>query len=320
MQRNYQYLCIWLGTVAFLIVSIVLLGGYTRLSGSGLSIVEWKPISGIIPPLNDYEWNLEFGKYKMFPEYSLVNSDIALHEFKFIFMIEFLHRILGRVIGLAFVLPLIYFYTKKIIPGRDMPKYLLMLTVLCLQGFMGWYMVKSGLYQEPYVSHYRLSVHLTIAVTLYALVIWQMLQYFSVQSRACSYSLNILLLLVFVQIFFGGMVAGLKAGLVYGTFPLMGSSFIPHELDISNLNDAVTVQFIHRIFAYLVFVFACYLSWGFYRRGSLKNALILFIPCLAQVVLGILTLLYFVPMSFALAHQVCAIALVTSVLYLMKLA
>jgi cytochrome c oxidase assembly protein subunit 15 len=243
---------------------------------------------------------------------------MSLPEFKFIFMIEFLHRILGRIIGLTFLLPLIYFYAKNIIPKKELGRYLLMLAVLCLQGFMGWYMVKSGLYKEPHVSHYRLSIHLTIAAVLYALVVWQMLQYLTAPYRPYSYALRFLLLLIFAQIFFGGMVAGLKAGLVYSTFPLMGVSFIPPELDLANLSDAVTVQFIHRILAYLVFLSTCYLSYDFYKNGSVKNALILFIPCFVQVLLGVLTLIYFVPMSFALAHQICAIVLVTAVLYVIK--
>lgn len=318
MQRNDQYVSAWLSLVATLIISIVILGGYTRLSGSGLSIVEWSPISGIVPPISHDDWILEFDKYKQFPEYRDVNHGISLPDFKFIFMVEFLHRILGRIIGLAFVLPLIYFCAKKYILLQDLPKYFLMLGILCLQGFMGWYMVKSGLAKDPHVSHYRLSMHLIIAIILYSLIVWQIMPR-SATNDSSSYRLKALLLLVFVQTFFGGMVAGLKAGLLYNTFPLMGIEFVPYELEITNLSNPVSVQFIHRILAYLVLFISIYLSWGFYKKAKLKNALILLLPCFAQVLLGIITLIYYVPIYFALLHQFFAIVLITAIIYLIKI-
>jgi cytochrome c oxidase assembly protein subunit 15 len=318
MDRNQQCISIWLMIIAFMIVAIVTLGGYTRLSGSGLSIVEWAPISGIVPPLNEEAWEAEFDKYKLFPEYQEVNQNLSIGEFKFIFMIEFLHRILGRLIGLTLILPLIYFYLKRLIPKTEFPKYLLMVLILFMQGFMGWYMVKSGLSKDPHVSHYRLSAHLIIAILLYSFVIWQIIPNTETTNSSLKKQLQVLLILVYVQIFFGGMVAGLKAGMVYNTFPLMGVSFIPYELDITNLNDAVTVQFIHRILAYITFLFSMYLGYLLYQNNQTRSAVFLFSACLLQVALGIITLVYLVPIFWALAHQLGAMLFITTILYALK--
>jgi cytochrome c oxidase assembly protein subunit 15 len=319
MTRNDQPVFIWLGVLALMIVAIVMLGGYTRLSGSGLSIVEWRPISGIIPPLNEASWQFEFAKYQLFPEYRLVNYNMTLAQFKFIFMIEFLHRILGRLIGITFLLPLVYFIKKKMIARADLPRYMLILLMLSAQGFIGWYMVKSGLINDPHVSHYRLSSHLIMAVALYTMVIWQMLGCAPLKDYSSSGSnlllLKMLLALVFIQTFAGGMVAGLKAGLVYQTFPLMGDSFIPV---LSDLNDAVTVQFIHRLLAYGVFMLATIISWRLYAQGFVRLSGLLFGACLLQVVMGLITLLAGVPLSFALLHQFGALLLISAIVIVMR--
>jgi cytochrome c oxidase assembly protein subunit 15 len=308
---------IWLGILAVLIVSIVMLGGYTRLTGSGLSIVKWAPLSGIIPPLSDLAWQHEFDQYKMFPEYQVINNTLTLKEFKFIFMIEFLHRILGRVIGLSMVIPMIYFYYKRYITKQDFFKYLGMSVTIALQGFIGWYMVKSGLDKNPHVSHYRLGAHLILAAVLYSFVIWQMIPSSSSNNLSLKFKLLWLLGIIYLQIFFGAMVAGLKAGLIYNTFPLMGQTFVPFELKILDLNDAVTVQFIHRILAYIVFALSLYFSKNLYEQHKYL-ALIIVAVCLMQLSLGVLTLVYSVPIFLGLAHQLGALMLITCVLYAIK--
>jgi cytochrome c oxidase assembly protein subunit 15 len=318
MKQNQQYISIWLSIVALMIVSIVMLGGYTRLSGSGLSIVEWTPISGIVPPISDSAWQVEFDKYKMFPEYKLVNYNLSLSEFKFLFMVEFLHRILGRVIGLSILLPLIYFYYKKIISKEQLPKYLLILAIVCFQGFMGWYMVKSGLSKDPHVSHYRLSMHLITAVFLYSLILWQIIPQNTRQDSFINRLLKILLTLVYVQTFFGGMVAGLKAGMVYNTFPLMGGRFIPDELIVSDFSNPVTVQFIHRMLAYSIFLLVTYISYLLYDKRKIFDAFLIWGACFLQILMGVITLVYVTPVSWALAHQLGAIVLISSIIWCIK--
>jgi cytochrome c oxidase assembly protein subunit 15 len=321
MRQNRQYISIWLSVLAFLIIAIVLLGGYTRLTGAGLSIVEWAPVSGVIPPVNQDAWELEFNKYKMFPEYKILNSTLSIKEFKFIFMVEFLHRILGRIIGLAMIVPFIYFYYKRYILKQDLPKYLIIFVMIGLQGVIGWYMVKSGLAKDPYVSHYRLSIHLITAIALYSFIIWQIISSSNFGDTSLKLKLSSLLGIIYLQTFFGAMVAGLKAGLVYNTFPLMGATFIPYELDISDLNNAVTVQFIHRILAYIVFVLSIYFSYDIYKKDQNKGrgiAFAILTACLLQLLLGVLTLLYSVPIFLGLAHQFGAILLITSVIYAIK--
>jgi cytochrome c oxidase assembly protein subunit 15 len=318
MQRNHQYVSSWLISLALLIIAMITLGGYTRLSGSGLSIVEWAPISGILPPLTESAWQTEFDKYKLFPEYKLVNHAFTLTEFKFIFIIEFLHRILGRIIGLTMALPLIYFYLKRYITKEELPKYLCMFALLLLQGFMGWYMVKSGLAKDPHVSHYRLSVHLIMAVLLYSLIIWQTIPKLPSKNKTLNNQFKILLAIIYLQVFFGGMVAGLKAGMIYNTFPLMGNSFIPAEINFNDLNDPVTVQFIHRILAYAVFLICAYLSYCLYNLGEITKALCLFGACFLQVLLGIVTLIYIVPVFWALVHQLGALLLITVNIYILR--
>ena len=321
MRQNRQYISIWLSVLAFLIIAIVLLGGYTRLTGAGLSIVEWAPVSGVIPPVNQDAWELEFNKYKMFPEYKILNSTLSIKEFKFIFMVEFLHRIFGRIIGLAMIVPFIYFYYKRYILKQDLPKYLIIFVMIGLQGVIGWYMVKSGLAKDPYVSHYRLSIHLITAIALYSFIIWQIISSSNFGDTSLKLKLSSLLGIIYLQTFFGAMVAGLKAGLVYNTFPLMGATFIPYELDISDLNNAVTVQFIHRILAYIVFVLSIYFSYDIYKKDQNKGrgiAFAILTACLLQLLLGVLTLLYSVPIFLGLAHQFGAILLITSVIYAIK--
>lgn len=321
MQQNQKhinsYIQTWLFCLASLIVGMIVLGGYTRLSGSGLSMTRWEPISGIIPPLNQKAWQKEFDKYKQYPEYKVARKDMNLPEFKFIYFIEFFHRILARFTGLVMLLPLIFFYQKGYISEFDQKKYIAIVLLFLIQGFMGWYMVKSGLIHNPYVSHYRLAVHLILAMLLYSFIIWQMIE---PAKNHISYSLRklliVLLILNYIQIFVGGLVAGLKAGMIYNTFPLMGTSFIPPEVDIANTNDPASVQFIHRIFAYIITVLAVYISYLLKRHNWLAKSLILVVS--AQFILGVLNILYIIPISLALLHQLVAVFVITVNIYILR--
>jgi len=293
---------------------MIFIGGVTRLSDAGLSIVEWRPITGILPPLSTDAWVDEFTKYQSSPEYRIVNHSMTLDEFKKIFLIEFIHRIAARITGIVACLPLLYFYISGSLPFRSNKSYLFMPILLLSQGVMGWYMVKSGLKFEPHVSHFRLSCHLILAVALYSFIIWKLLDA-SVHKFS---TLGIITsITIYIQIFLGGLVAGLNAGLVYNTFPLMGDAFIPREFVLSNAidiwYDPVSVQFLHRIMAYIVTIcvlsFACSL-----RRSNPRIASFIVFSVIIQIATGIGTLIFVVPMSLALVHQICAMMLLTSVL------
>ena len=318
MKRNDQYIYLWLAFVGLLIIAIIIVGGYTRLSGSGLSIVEWKPVVGIIPPLNFNQWELEFAKYKLSPEFNLVNYNLTLAEFKFIYMVEFMHRILARVIAIAIIVPMIYFYKIGYITKKQLPKYIAITILVLLQGLMGWYMVKSGLNQNPNVSHYRLASHLIIAILLYSLIIWQIIPSSNEISQKVRSKLILLLILILLQIFCGGLLAGLKGGLIYNTFPLMGDSFVPEEVYFFSLNDASSVQFLHRSIAYILALLAVYLSFKLYKQNCIKQSFMLLGSCILQTGIGVVTLLLVVPVGWALLHQIGAIIMLSVVIYLIK--
>ncbi len=293
----------WLYSCAFMIVIMISIGGLTRLSDAGLSIVEWKPIFGIIPPITDNDWVDEFSKYQTSPEYKVFNSDMLLPEFKQIFWLEFIHRVAGRLTGLIICLPLIFFYASGKLPFKQNKSYILLPILVIAQGIMGWYMVKSGLSSDPYVSHFRLAAHLMLAIALYSIVIHK------IHKSHNSVLESTTLVLIYIQIFLGALVAGLDAGLIYNTFPLMGGDFIPKELYASEniFSDAASVQFMHRTLAYMVTAFCLTLA---YKK---KNASILLV-IIFQVATGITILLYNVPISVALLHQLGAVILLTVVL------
>lgn len=330
IHRNNRQIALWLFFCAGVILSMILLGGVTRLTHSGLSMVEWKPLMGVIPPLNEAEWQEAFAKYQQFPEYQKVNHGMSVDEFKSIFMFEYLHRLLGRLIGVIFLVPFLFFYFTKRIASGLTPKLIMMFVLGGLQGLLGWYMVKSGLVDNPRVSQYRLTAHLGAAVVIYAYILWVAFGLLSERKfwpqaanlKRFSYSLSGL---IFLMILSGGLVAGTRAGFVYPTFPLMGDSFIPAGLYgmspawLSIFEDITTVQFNHRIFAYLLFILI--LVFGFkalrsnlpdrFRKGIhwLMGLLLL------QVTLGISTLLLHVPVPLAAAHQGGAVALFTASLF-----
>lgn len=296
----------WLYCCALMVVMMITIGGFTRLSNAGLSIVEWKPITGTLPPLSGANWEEEFSKYKQSPEYKILNSHISLTEFKDIFWLEFIHRFVARLTGLIICIPLLYFYFSKTIPFQNNKSYLLLPILLLAQGVMGWYMVKSGLASVPYVSHFRLAVHMMLAILLYNLIINKLIPSNQKNSR-----LKILTtIFIYIQIFVGALVAGLDAGQIYNTFPLMGGQIVPVELynTSSILSDPASVQFVHRLMACVVTV-SCFILA--YKSQSLA----VFIAIILQLVTGIITLLYNVPLLAALMHQLCAVFLLTGVLF-----
>ena len=311
---------LWLFSVAFLVFCMIILGGYTRLSNAGLSIVEWKPVTGILPPLTAHDWASEFAKYKNSPEFKDINYDFDLTRFKSIYWIEYCHRLLGRIIGLVFIVPFIYFmFCTKALSKKNIAYLVVVLVFGAFQGFIGWYMVKSGLVSVPHVSHYRLAVHLLLALGLYGMLIWMALGERPHKKYAYAMHYKALLVLVVLQIFYGALVAGLNAGLVYNTFPLMGQTFVPHEWlatkpIIKNFfENPVTVQFIHRMLAYVICVYSM-MIYIVRKKTSLSTAMIVLI--IVQVMLGIATLLKFTPLSLALLHQGLAVLVFTTLLFI----
>ena len=327
----------WLITCCFFVITMVFIGGLTRLTDSGLSIVEWNVFSGIFPPLMNSDWIELFEKYKLFPEFKLVNKNINLNEFKFIFWMEYIHRIWGRLIFLIFLIPLIIFLKKKFIPKKLKKHCLVILLLILLQGFFGWYMVKSGLIDIPDVSHYRLSVHLTMAFIIYGyLLLVTFSIYYLKKNKKYSKKKNnnfiyintILICLILITVFSGGMVAGLDAGLVYNTFPLMGDTFVP--LDILHLTpkfknlfeNPVTVQFGHRILGITTF-FLSLIIWLYTKIYNFpliikKKVNILLFVVLLQVSFGIATLLSYVSLPVAIIHQSGALILYTISIWILK--
>ncbi len=331
MNGHNKIISVWLCTMCFFIVLMIFIGGFTRLTEAGLSITEWNPVSGILPPLNENSWNIEFGKYKNSPEYKNINFGMSLDEFKSIYLIEFIHRIAGRITGLLYIIPLLIFLLKGYIKPNEVGIYCIGLMLFLSQGVMGWYMVKSGLVFDPHVSHYRLAAHLLLAVLLYTLFFWQFMKSkldivlfpaavdVSLEKALCKFAIIVLLL----QIVLGAFVAGLDAGLVYNQFPLMGEGFVPNEIKISTLSlssfsDPVFVQFAHRMTAYLlsvIIVIFCIKGW---KIGNKKFSLVLgyiFVALVIQVLLGIVTLVYNVPIELALLHQLGAVLLLSCLIW-----
>ncbi|MGH6873500.1 MAG: COX15/CtaA family protein, partial [Aestuariivirgaceae bacterium] len=255
----YPLIRLWLWSVAGLILAMVLIGGATRLTDSGLSITEWQPLMGVVPPLDEASWKEAFEKYKAIPEYRIVNSGMSLAEFKFIYWWEWTHRFLGRFIGLVVFLPLAFLWATRRLDARTVRSMVLLLILGGAQGALGWYMVKSGLAERTDVSQYRLAAHLALAAAIYATVVWIALgigtSFRRIDSREAGMALG-LVLLILLQIALGGLVAGLDAGLSHNTFPLMDGKLVPDGLLVMTprwrnlFENALTVQFLHRTMAY----------------------------------------------------------------------
>ena len=321
----------WLIFSSILVFLIIIVGGLTRLTDSGLSITEWELIKGILPPLNNNSWEIYFDQYKKIPQYKLLNFDMTLNEFKIIFYWEYLHRILARLIGLFFIIPLFFFYISKRIKKKYISICFIIFGLIVLQGIVGWYMVQSGLTQDITVSHYRLSIHLSIAIIIISSIFW-LIKNILLNTNKLFFKLTInnlpfqiFILLIFIQIIMGAFVSGLDAGKIYQTWPMMGSNYLPDDLiskkitSVLEFDNHSLVQFYHRNLAYLITLYIIFLGIFIYKKKianlylSLK---ILIFFLLLQIILGILTLITGLNIYLASMHQITSVLLVLSALNL----
>tara|TARA_B100001248_G_C27358990_1_gene445379 strand:- start:444 stop:1460 length:1017 start_codon:yes stop_codon:yes gene_type:complete len=321
---NYQ-LSLWLISMFLVISLMIVVGGLTRLTDSGLSITKWELFSGFLPPLNSNDWMIYFDLYKKIPEFELQNYNMTLEEFKIIFWWEWGHRFLGRIIGISYLIPLIYF-SFKIKLSKLINLYLIFF-LICFQGFVGWYMVSSGLIDRVDVSHFRLSIHLFIAFLILSLIFWNYLKLTINQNIDKGISLYLpflFLILVFAQIVIGAFVSGMDAGKIYNSWPLMGNTYFPNDnsfrdlFKLSAFSDPSLVQFMHRNLAYFITIFYLFIFYKIYKNrvynlyGSI-NILGFFIAL--QIILGIFTVLYGAQIYIAAMHQLSSVFLVSSSLY-----
>ena len=316
---------LWLIAVAALIFAMVLVGGATRLTESGLSITEWHPVSGTIPPLSEAAWNADFAKYQATPQYRLVNRGMTLAQFKTIFWWEWAHRLLGRVIGAAFLLPFLWFLWRGFVEPGLRARLWAIFGLGAFQGAVGWWMVASGLADRTEVSQYRLAFHLTLACLIYVAILWTAEGLRERRALAVAPRLRIgaiaLLVLVLVQIYLGALTAGLRAGLIYNTWPQIDGAFIPAAARLffdqplwrNFFENTLTVQFDHRMMAYTVLVVALLHAFDALRaRGpAATGAVVIALAVTLQATLGILTLLHQAPIGLALAHQAMALVVLT---------
>ena len=316
----------------FWIISImIVVGGLTRLTDSGLSITEWQLFSGFLPPLSDSDWNNYFNLYKKIPEFTQQNYSMTLQEFKVIFWWEYIHRLLGRIIGFFYILPLIYFTLKKALNKKKLFQLYLIFFLICLQGFIGWYMVKSGLTERTDVSHYRLSLHLTLAFVIFILLLWNYFKYKNQQifirnKKLPSYLLIFFTFCILVQISIGAFVSGLDAGQIYQSWPLMNHGYFPDDSSPKDLfsmkafDTPSIVQFVHRNVAYFIILLFSFIAIIIFRNKDfiyLRSAVLLvFIFLFLQTLLGILTVLSGAQIIIASMHQICSIFLITTSLIL----
>lgn len=313
------------------VLLMVMVGGATRLTESGLSMVDWRPVTGTLPPLSDEAWQDEFTKYQTSPEYRLRNSDMTVDDFKGIFYWEWGHRLLGRLIGVFFFVPLVWFWLKNRIPEGYKPRLLVLFVLGGSQGLLGWYMVMSGLVDEPAVSHYRLTAHLSLALFIMAALFWTALSLLRPEPVAADRRVKMLthslMLVLVLQIVMGALVAGLKAGLIFNTWPMMGEGFVPPGLfDLEPvwqnfIDNAVTVQFDHRVGAYVLFALTVSLAVLAWRAsGPLRIAGVLLLLAVSlQMLLGITTLVLEVPVIWGTLHQGGGAVVLLVTVYLMHL-
>ena len=317
-----------------MIYLMVVIGGITRLTHSGLSMVEWNPIIGSIPPMSDADWQIPFDKYKQTPEYQIINNQFSLEEFKSIYWWEYIHRFLGRTIGVVFLIPFFYFWSKKRFDKSLLKKMFVLLSLGALQGVLGWYMVYSGLQKEPHVSHYRLAAHLISAFTVFGFTFWYALDLLYPQAIEENIIIKqvkrlsvIMFGIIVLQIIYGAFVAGLKAGLFYNTFPKMGTKFIPETVTSFDpfyknlIENPSGVQFIHRTIAYLAVIIVLF-TWETIRKMELtklqrRASNFMLGVVFVQFLLGIITILYAVPVTMGVLHQTGAFFLFASSLFFM---
>ena len=323
-ELNNQ-LKIWMLVLLAMIMLIIIVGGLTRLTDSGLSITSWELFVGTIPPLSNEKWINYFNLYKTIPEFKEQNFNMSLSEFKIIFWWEWVHRQLGRIIGLAVMLPMIYFTIKNGV--WILKKYGIIFILVCFQGLIGWYMVSSGLVERVDVSHYRLSIHLLVAFIILSIVFWKFLQLSNVKITQSSFKLfwfKFFIFLLFLQLIVGALVSGMDAGKIYNTWPLMGSSFFPDDsimkefLSTKLFDNPSITQFIHRNLAYLIIIIYIILLIGVLKNKNpifLKPILIVGLSLLIQIILGIFTLLSGVKILYASLHQINSIFIILSTIY-----
>jgi len=316
---------IWLLALIGLVILIILVGGLTRLTDSGLSITTWELFVGFVPPLSNDKWIDYFELYKTIPEFSEQNYNMTLKEFKVIFWWEWGHRQLGRLIGLSVMIPLIFFSIKNGL--WVLKKYGLIFLLVCFQGFIGWYMVSSGLIDRVDVSHYRLSLHLVTAFLILSVIFWKFLQLTKIQSQYISINTNLVkffLLLLFLQLIIGAFVSGMDGGKIYNTWPLMGSSYFPDDskfvefLNLKVFDNPSIVQFIHRNLAYLIigiYIYILFFTFKDRNETFRKPIIIVGVSLFLQVVLGIFTILSGVKIFYASLHQINSILIILSTLY-----
>ena len=327
---NYhQLLCIWLLSMIILVFLMIMVGGLTRLTDSGLSITKWELFKGIFPPLTKETWILYFNLYKEIPQFQLINPTMTMDEFKIIFYWEYFHRLLGRIIGLMYILPLIFFSLKMRLDKKTLYALYFIFFLIIFQGILGWYMVESGLSTNTTVSHYRLSLHLFFAFIIMSSLIWNYLNY-KENKKKIFFNLNnklpkVLFILILCQIIIGAFVSGLDAGLIYQTWPKMNLSYYPDDINIANfdsiylLNNQSFVQFLHRTIAYFIIAFTVLIGIKMIidkQSKFLKNYLIVFFVLTAQVLLGIFTLVSGLNLYLASLHQITSVILVFTVLNL----
>ena len=323
-SSNYQ-LKIWMVSLLVMIMLIILVGGLTRLTDSGLSITSWELFIGSLPPLTNNKWLEYFDLYKTIPEYKEQNFNMTLSEFKIIFWWEWAHRQLGRLIGLTVLLPMIYFTFKNGL--WILKEYSIIFFLVCFQGFIGWYMVSSGLVERVDVSHYRLSLHLVTAFIILSIVFWKFLKLTNLKINEITFKLNFIkffLFLLYLQLVIGAFVSGMDAGKIYNTWPLMGASYFPDDsrfvefFNISLFDNPSIVQFIHRNLAYLICFIYLYILYEVFKNGNSRlkfPILIIGGTLLFQIFLGILTILSGVKIFYASLHQINSILIIISTLY-----
>ncbi|MDC1078941.1 COX15/CtaA family protein [Candidatus Pelagibacter sp.] len=326
MDPFKRFVEIWLYSMFILVFLIVAVGGLTRLTDSGLSITEWELFKGILPPLTDSKWLFYFDEYKKIPEYVEINYNMTLSEFKVIYYWEYGHRILARLIGLFSIIPMIYLFFKFKKERKNISKYSVIFILICVQGFVGWFMVSSGLIENTDVSHYRLALHLSLALTILSIIFWFIMETIKISPFKKKFNnsfLNFFFILIILQIVLGAFLAGMDGGLIYNSWPDMNGNFLPNDINnidlflFSSLDNPSVVQFYHRFTAYLLFISLLFLNYYTYRtKIDFKPVLILNIAIFVQIILGIITLITGVKITYASLHQLGSIFVLTSFLYI----
>ncbi len=331
LNQNYKNsIMLWLITLTIMVFLIIIIGGLTRLTDSGLSMVDWQPILGTIPPLSNNQWMDVFNDYKLTPEFLYVNKNMTLDEFKYIFWWEWFHRFFARLIGLVFIIPFIYFFIKKNLNSFFYKRFSIIFSLGLFQAVVGWWMVKSGLSDDPFVSPYRLTFHLTNAVIIYALLLWTSVEYYHLKSanfisiRSKNILILISIILVFVTILSGGFMAGSHAGQSFNTYPLMNGKIIPDDIYLEELGflnmfeNTITINFNHRWIATITFIYTfSFFSYLIFKKViNLSNQIIISVLLILtlQFLLGIMALLSNVSIYYGSLHQTNSIALLSLLL------